>query len=173
MTSPVCPVCSDEVVRMSGDVQSEYMIIGSVPSDEEIKYHKPFTGGTGQIFRRELFRHADIDLSTCRTALLWYHANNKNDDCLSISTEMIMEELPTKKVIILVGAQAVSYFTDLSVDKVNGLEITEYTKLGDEKYINPDFSRIFALVNPGTVFLRGVGELRFGLRAIKKEIGNE
>lgn len=166
MTIAVCPVCADEIVRISGEENSEYLIIGSVPSDDESHYHKPFTGGTGQIFRRELFKHLNLDLAECRTAYLWYHANNKNLDCLEVSMELIEPEWKGKKYIILVGAQAVTQFSSLSVDKTNGLEITEY--------IAPEFlsdgARVFALVNPGTVFMRGVGELRFGLKSIKRTI---
>lgn len=169
----VCPVCASEIVRITGDEQADILLIGSVPNEEELKYHKPFSGGTGQIFRRELFRNADIELNSCRLALLWYHENNKNDDCLSVSADLVTQEMIGRKYIILIGAQTVNYYTTgLSVDKVNGLEITEAVRISDTEYINPNQSRVFALVNPSSIFARGVGELRFGLRAIKKGIEN-
>lgn len=166
----VCPVCAEEIVRIVGDEQADILLIGSVPNEEELKYHKPFSGGTGQIFRRELFRNADIEINSCRLALLWYHENNKNDDCLEVSAELVIQEMIGRKYIILIGAQAVTYFTDLSVDKVNGLEITEAVRISDTEYINSNQSRVFALVNPSSIFARSVGELRFGLKAIKKGI---
>lgn len=168
MITQYCPVCADEVtVRITGDERSDILIVGSIPNDEEMKYHKPFSGATGHIFRRELFRNADIDMSFCRLAMLWYHANNKNDNCLSVSAELVTQEMIGRKFIILVGAAAVSYFTSLSVDKVNGLEITECVRINDTEYLNSNESRCFALVSPGTVFNRGVGELRFGMKNIK------
>lgn len=169
----VCPVCSNEVVKVSGDKDAEIIIVGSIPDDEELQYHKPFSGRIGRIFRRELFKHADIDISFCRLAMLWYHANNKNKNCLLVSAEVVLDEMIGRKYIILVGAAAVSHFTDLSVDKINGLEITEGVRISDTQYLNSNESRAFALVSPSTVFNRGVGELRFGLQNIKKLMEEE
>lgn len=164
--TPVCPVCAEEVVKIVGDEDAEILIIGSVPNEDELHYHKPFSGGTGTIFRRELFRNADIDIATCRLAMLWYHADNKNKDCLEVSMELLEQEMRNKKVIILIGTQVVKQYTALSADKVSGLEITEY--MAPELLSNG--ARVFALVNPNTVFMRGVGELRFGLKSIKRRI---
>lgn len=167
--SAACPVCTAETVRIVGDEQADILLIGSIPNDEELKYHKLFSGATGQIFRRELFRNADIEINSCRLALLWYHENNKNDDCLAVSAEMVIQEMIGRKYIILIGAQAVNYFTvGLSVDKINGLEITEAVKISETDYINPNQSKVWALVNPSSIFARGIGELRFGLQSIKR-----
>lgn len=174
MTQQYCPSCAEEVpMRIVGDARSDYLFVGSIPDDEELKYHKPFSGGAGHIFRRELFKITDVDLSFSRLAMLWYHAPNKNENCLSVSASLVVEEMIGRKYIILVGAAAVKYFTDLSVDKVNGLEVTECVKLNETEYLNTNQSRAFALVNPSTVFNRGVGELRFGLQNIRKLIEND
>lgn len=171
MTLQLCPSCAEEVpMRIVGDAKSDYLFVGSIPDDEELKYHKPFSGSSGHIFRRELFKATDIDLSFSRLAMLWYHANNKNENCLSVSASLVIEEMIGRRYIILVGAAAVKHFTDLAVDKVSGLEITECVKLNDTEYLNSNQSRAFALVSPSTVFMRGVGELRFGLQNIRKLI---
>lgn len=164
----VCPVCANEIVRITGDKDAKILVVGSIPNDDELHYHKPFSGGTGTIFRRELFKNADIDIATCRLAMLWYHENNKNSSCLSVSMEQLEQEFRGKKYIILVGAQAVTQYTGLSVDKVSGLDVTEYVA---PELLSTD-ARVVALVNPSTVFMRGVGELRFGLSSIKRIIEN-
>jgi len=159
-----CPSCFDEIVSTIGPEDAEILIIGSQPSDDDLEFHKPFQGRTGRIFRKELRSNADISLSECRQTLLWFHAENKNPSCLDVSMQLLEQEMRGKKYIILVGAQAVKTYAGHGVDQVNGLEVTEYVA---PELLSPD-AKVIALTNPSIVFVRGIGELKFGLEQIKK-----
>lgn len=172
-----CPVCSQEIIGAFGDEESDILLIGSIPDDEELKYHRMFTGQVSHIYKKELFHNAGIDLPSTRQVPLWFHDKSKNPDCLDVSVSLVAEEMKGKKFIILVGAEAVTYFTGLSIDNVNGLDVTDEVRMifdtdsADSE--EPDVfqlteeMRFFAITSPKTVF-RSLGEFRFGLQQLGK-----
>ena len=85
---------------------------------------------------------------------------------------LVMKEIEGKKVVVLVGADAVREFTGLSVQDTNGLDVTEEVGdyFGDDV---PDLLKIlhgvkfFSVSSPQTVF-KALGETRFGLTQLGK-----
>ena len=163
-----CPVCSSEIVSPSGDADSTILFIGSCPSDEEIKYGRPFAGQIYPIFKRMLFKIAHIDLTATRQVLLWYHAKPTSkkalvNDCFVVSKDIVMRELIGKKIVALVGADAVKEFTGKSSDDLAGLDVTMFV---DDSYkINNQ--RFFALPKETSIF-RSWGEMQFSLENLQK-----
>lgn len=160
--SQVCPVCSETVVSAYGDKESEILFIGSEVSEDEVKYHRPFTGQAFHIWKKLLFQRAHIDLTSTRMVNIWYHPKCKSD-CQLVSLEQVEKEIIDAKFVILVGADAVSYFTGLSVDNCNGLDIT--SEVAEEMTVS---GRVFfALASPQGIF-RAHGEIYFGLDELGK-----
>ena len=158
-----CPVCTEPIILPYGDKDSEILFIGSEPTDDEVKYKRPFTGTVISIFKKELFRSAKLDLLSTRQVLLGIHQKMKKD-CYKVSSSIVEEELKGKKKIILVGADAVMFFSGLSIDNVNGLDITDevfsYTSLEI-----PEDAEFYALCTPNMVY-RSLGEFRFGINGL-------
>ena len=166
-----CPVCNAETIAAYGDKESDILLVGSSPSEDEVKYGRPFVGSTIQIFKKEMFKNAHIDLSSCRQVFAEFHDKLKKKDCLLISLSKVEKEFAEKKFVILVGSSAVTAFTGLSILNVNGFEVTdevmEYqSDLIGDKY--PDLL-FFAISSPQTVF-KSLGETRFGLQNLGKWI---
>lgn len=163
MKQKVCPVCAEKVILADGEEESEILLIGSAPTDDEVYYGRPFVGNTIRIFRKELIKLAKIDLGSTRQVLVECHDKMKKDDCRAVSLSLVEKELKNKKYIILVGAEAVRTFTGLSVQDVNGMDVTdeayEYQEELLEQYPGIKF---FAITSPQTVF-KSLGEFRFGL----------
>jgi uracil-DNA glycosylase family 4 len=163
----VCPVCSERTVAPGGDKDAEILFIASVPGDEELAFGKPFVGFNGRLFKNELYREAGIDLAATRQVYLWFHKKSTKKqakDCLLVSNDIVDNEMIERKFIILIGSDAVKYFTGKSVDDVNGLDITSEVP-GD--YHDWGNTRFFALCNPNSAYVT-VGELRFGLNKLKE-----
>lgn len=164
MTNKVCPVCSERVIPAYGDLDSEILFVGSSPSEDEVKYNRPFTGSYFQIFRKELFKFSHLDLGSTRQVLVEYHENMKKDDCRLVSMSVVEKELQDKKIVIIVGADAVRAFTGLSISDVNGLDVTnEVYEFNSENV--PVGIKFFAIASPQTVF-KSLGEFRFGLQRL-------
>lgn len=68
-----------------------------------------------------------------------------------------------KKYIILVGGDAVSYFTGISVDHANGFDISELSF----PFEDMQNKKVFAMVSPNTLF-RAYGEVRFACEKLKE-----
>lgn len=155
-----CPVCTEKIIPADGDVDAKILLIGSEPSEDEINYNRPFVGDTIRIFRKELLKLSGIDLMATRQVLINYHAKMKKEDCMKVSMSIVEAEMEGKSLIVLVGADAVRTFTGLSVQNVNGMDVTSevYSDI-IEKYPQAIF---FAITSPQTVF-KSLGEFRYGL----------
>lgn len=164
-----CPVCSEQVIQAFGDVDSQILLVGSSPSEEEIKYNRPFTGHTIHIWKKELFKLAKIDLTATRQVLVEYHDGIKKSDCAQVSLSLVEKEFENKQIVILVGASAVKTFTGKSIDDVNGLDVTQEVYEFQEEMLatqHPDMI-FFAVSSPKSVF-KSLGEVRFGLTQLGK-----
>jgi len=154
-----CPVCSDPVIVPFGDTDSDILIVGSVPSDDELESGRGFSDPVFSILKKDLFKAAGIDMNAVRKGYVWFHGKQSRKGCLEVSSSLVIEELKGKKVVVLVGADAVSFFSDLSVEDTNGLDVTDEVA---SRFDIDEGARFFALCSPTNVY-RYVGEYRFGL----------
>ena len=155
-----CPVCNSEDCVPPNYEQSDVLWIGEAPGEDEIKRGKPFVGPTGRLVQSEL-RYLGIPMYTFRMCNLWLHPppkDKKSDqyrECFEYSLKIVMNEAKDKKLVVLVGADTVKFFTGLKVSEWNGL-LVKSTLLS-----NP---YILAIVQPAEAFHGSCGEMRFGLK---------
>lgn len=153
-----CPVCVSKIVPPAGEKDSRVLFVGEFPGEIEIKYGKPFSGPTGKIFRKEFMKTIGQDLWMFRICNLWLHEPNKDENCLSVGHDLVLEEAGEKDVIVLIGSDAVSHFSGFSVSDVTGLTVPS-------EYFHD--KEVFCMINPAQVFHKGTGELNFALHNLK------
>jgi len=153
-----CPYCGADLVRAAGNKHSDVLIIGEFPGDEEKQQGIPMVGRMGSVLRNEL-AFLGLDLMSFRRTNLWLHEPNKNKECFQMGVEAAMKEARGKKAILLMGSEAVAYFTGWKVSDVSGLKVVS------DKLSAPT---IMAMFNPAIVFHGTVGEIKFALRKFKE-----
>ncbi len=156
----LCPVCGNTGVYGRGSGASGRLIILSHPDWADIVGGLPFSivpkkNTGGYVMQREM-RRVGLELSEFRTVCLWPHENIKDNRCMEAQEKLVLEEAKGKRIILLVGAQAVGHFTGYKVSDVNGLPL-------ESGALSAPI--IYPLVNPSGVLVagQGLGELRFGL----------
>lgn len=156
-----CPSCASRCVKPSGSKESEILIIGERPGEEEIKQGKPFATNpnfvnAGKVFRRELAR-VGLDLMKFRVTNLLLHEPNNNENCVKVGYDLALEEAKDKKAILLVGSDVVEAFTQYKVSDVSGLQV-------DSAILSCPI--IYASVNPALALQpgRGIGEVRHAVQ---------
>lgn len=171
----LCPVCGKVGVTVSGPSKSPVLFVLSHPDWADVITGRAFsldpTGGkrpkttSGAIMQAECM-HAALDLPSYRIACLWIHQEMKKKECFEIGRDIVLEEAKDRQAIVLIGAQAVTYFTGYNVSDVNGLPISSGMLSAPI---------IYPLVNPSQVLLKGagIGELRFGLEEISARFKQE
>lgn len=168
----LCPVCAKNAVGCSGESNSSILIVLSHPDWADVMYGYPFavdkrTNKTtsGFVMRTECFKQG-FDLNSARCCCLWLHDDMTNEQCFEVGKDMVLEEAKGRKAILLVGAQAVRYFTGYSVEDVNGLSVTSGLL---------SCPIIYPLVSPASVLIKGagVGEIRFGLTEFTNRLREE
>lgn len=161
----VCPVCSEKVFQPSGPQESDVLVIASSPNEDELKFHRQWSGqAMGQYWRKICLEFLDQDPLTWRKCLLNFHPK-MTDDCFLVSLDLIKAEVNGKKFIILMGPDACEYFTGMKVSDVGGLEVTGE---GQTSMYFPDDARVFAMINPTMAFAKTIGELEFSLSKFKE-----
>lgn len=137
--------------------------LASRPTDEEYQYGRLIAGETGEVIRKEFLALAKIDPLTFSRASLWLHPINLKNErgCFDVGLDTVLSFASDKRIIILVGADAVSHFTSLKVSDVTGLEVTS------ECNLFPKAQHVFAMMSPGIAFSKGIGEVRFAINNIK------
>ena len=153
----LCP-CGKELILPGGRLNSKWLIVGEFPGKEELEKGKPFVGGTGKVFRREL-RLLGYDLNEFRITNIWMHEQTDDKICRDFGIEQVLKEAQGREIVLLVGSDAVKAFTDYDVSDVNGLLVA-----------SPYFTKAMAMYNPAIVFHEPVGEIRFALQNFIKEI---
>lgn len=150
-----CPICgTDDCVPAAGKEDSPVLILGAFPGNEELKYGKPMVGRNGTVLAEE-FRRANISISQCRITNLWGHAPNENAGCLAHWAKLATKEAKGRKGILIVGAEAVKYFCNCSVEKYNGL-------LVKSPFLSCPI--IMPMIQPVNVFAGGLGEVRLTIQ---------
>lgn len=154
----ICPVCgSDDCVPPYYGTNSDVLLIGEFPGEDEVVRGKPLVGPTGRLLESEL-RYLGLSLRSYRLCNLWQHPPNKNDKCLEHGAKVVLEEAKEKKLVVLIGSDTVKFFTGESVSEWNGL-LVESAML-DNPYI-------MAMIQPASAFRSSLGEVRFGLKQFK------
>lgn len=159
---PVCPSCGTKVIMPSKG--NHVLWLASKPNDEEYQYGRLMSGEVGDVIRKEFLGLIKIDPFTFSRASLWLHPIIKGkagQGCFEIGVDTVLRFAADKRIIILVGAEAVSHFTSLKVSDVTGLDVTS------ECSLFPNAERVFAMVNPGIAFTKGIGEVRFAINNMK------
>lgn len=170
----ICPYCAETGLKDWGDLESSILLVGSAPSEEELHYSKMFYGATGQIFRREINKYGGVELSDCHITSLYVHDKPKkkaDQRCIKLGEDMCLEKIATKKFVVLIGADAVRWATGLSVDDVNGFDVTTDLLLSSQFY--DDHTKFFAMVNPSSTWSSGLGEMRFALKNMRQWLTKE
>lgn len=159
-----CPHCNKDMVDPSGPKDSPILLIGEFPGDEEVKQSRPFVGPTGNVLRPEL-GYRGIDLTQLRVTNIWLHKPNGNEDCYNYGLQKCISEAKGKKIILLIGSDAVKEFVgkDASVYDLCGLEVESH------KLSAPT---IMAILNPAIVFQKGgvVGEIRLAIDKFAEKV---
>ena len=166
---PICPICTHPTIPPTGYKEASILIINDVPDESEyptekksIRFKRPKLTAL-DILRQELFL-LGVDFVRTRRINMWQHKPNKSEKCFEVGLKNVLEEAKGRKAILLVGAESVKYFSGYKVSTVNGLQV-ESTMLSAPI--------IYACINPGTVFGKGVGELRFCLKNFVNELIKE
>jgi len=168
MKELTCPICgSEDFIFPIGPRNAAIMIIGDKPTDNDIKYGKPFTEGSGTILRQE-FAFRGIDTRQFRVTYLRSHisATKKlSPKCFEIDALDVIKEAKNKKLIILISAEVVKYFTSQSVENLMGLMTTSQLLSAP----------CFCMESLGSIFNRGgvVGEVRLSIQKISEYIKKE
>jgi uracil-DNA glycosylase family 4 len=156
-----CAGCgTSQVVGAIGPEKSPLLIIGSAPGEDEIKAGLPFVGRTGNVLKNEL-RRAGLDFHAFRICNLWQHMLNDKKECQQAGAEAAIKEAKGRSVILLIGAEAVKFFTGLSVEGYNGLSVPS-------NYLSAPV--IMACVQPTTVYHNSVGEIRLTISKLASKI---
>jgi uracil-DNA glycosylase family 4 len=150
----VCPVCGDKkCVPPAGNNDSKVAIIAEFPGQEEILKGRPMVGNMGNLLRIELGK-LGVDLKRVRVGNLWHHAPNGNDKCLQYGAEQIIKDCIGREVILLMGSEAVKFYTGAYVSDVSSMVVKS----------NYFSGTVFASVNPALAFHQSVGEVRLALK---------
>ena len=162
MPNPICPSCTEEGLRPSNSSHNKILLVGDVPSDEDMSKGQPFSDGAGIILRKELFI-AGIDSTKCRITNLWVHVPNKNKNCFQVGYEQVLEEAKEKEAILLFGTECVKTFTAYKINDITGLVLESQ----DHVFSAPI---VMFSITPKSVFHSGVGEIRFALKNFSQEL---
>jgi uracil-DNA glycosylase family 4 len=149
----VCPICGNEnCVPPAGNKDSKIAIIAEFPGQEEILKGRPMVGSMGELLKIELGK-LGIDLKRLRVGNLWHHAKNDNADCLQYGAEQMIKDSIDREVILLLGSDAVKFYTGFYVSDVSSMIVKS----------NYFSGTVFASVNPAIAFHQSVGEVRLAL----------
>lgn len=155
-----CPHCSKPMVKPTGRRDSLALMVVDAPFDADLVSGSPFSGPMGQLMETEL-SFQQIRMRDLRRMTLWTHAPNGSKECFEHGVHMVIREAVDRKLILLVGAETVRFFTKLSVDACSGLVV-------QSEYFPTHV--LVACPSPKSVFSSSVGEIRFALTTFKRQL---
>lgn len=154
-----CSGCGDSVLQPMGKKDSPVLLLGDEPTDQDYASGYPFAGPYGTILEGE-FHYLGFRLRDIRRMYVWPHYNTKKPECFQDGLNRVFQEARGRKIIILMGAQVVKYFTGKSIMQVSSL-ITPAEYFPNAIVIPaPSVSTIF----------KDVGEFRLALDVVKEEL---
>lgn len=146
-----CSICGSSVVSAYGNVESDILIAGEIPSEIDLQREVPFVGEAGEILSYELM-NAGLDLWGCRLTLLWQHIPNKNPECFEQSMKSLLLEMAGRKCLLL-GSEFAKFFLNDNISNWSGLVVT-----------SPMFPRstkfVMVGVSPSVVLHQPMGSVR-------------
>ena len=155
-----CEKCGRRLVLPSGPEDAEILLVGDAPSYNEIKEGQPWIGPAGDVLRTEL-RRVQINPNRCRITNMWLHG--KTNECEAHIDEL-MAEMQGRKVILLMGADCVTYFTGQNVSDVSGLRVDKMTDMLPAGVV------AYAIFNPAIALHEKLGEVRFAMEKFAEGI---
>jgi uracil-DNA glycosylase family 4 len=155
-----CKGCGRHIIEPEGPPDAEILIVGDAPNQYDMHTGHLWTGEFGDLLRAEL-RKLGILYKNCRVTNLWQHPKDKDCDFEKYHINTVLREMDSRPVVLLLGADAVSYFTGYGVSDVSGLRVDTLPR---REYLIPaSVGKAFALFNPAIVLHEKLGELRHGL----------
>lgn len=157
-----CPHCNKFLILPNGPANSDILLVGDAPGEDEIKMGLPFAGRVGDVIGYELAR-VGVTLQRCRVMNLWPHGKGNNSSpCFNLGMSILMQELSTpRKAVLFMGSELTPMFGLPNVTSISGLSFEQIPIL------DIPYPCIF-IPNPATVFHGPLGEIRFGI----KQFGN-
>jgi len=155
-TDPLsCPMCGEKRIFPYGDKNSPFLIVGGFPSRADMERGRPFSGDDGYVLMQEMGL-LGLDLKRLRVMRFWGHPQKGSStySCNQYFIEQVIEEAKSKKLILLIGAEAVEYFCKKSPREWNGLVV-------QSSYFS---APCVISIQLDHVFKSTVGEVRFALR---------
>lgn len=161
----LCKQCKkQDIVRSTGPVDADILIMGSVPGDEEMEMLIPFVGPAGKALRDELFLN-DIDLDDCRQTYFYPHLKDTKNCPPDFWRTVALHEMTQHPCTLIIGAMANTYLVGRKVAEISSLV------LSPRKYGLPlNLELAMAVVGPGDAVAGSVGELRLGLERFAKKL---
>ena len=157
-----CNHCGRVNVPPSGPSNANILLVANAPTKYDVKAMRPWTGDAGRLLQTEL-RRAGMIYNNCRVTNMWQHKKVKECD-LIYHVEFVLEEMKDRPVVILMGADTVSYFTVEKVSEVSGLRV------GPSPRLPKSIGLTYAIFNPAIAMHDKLGEIRWGLKNIKENI---
>ena len=116
-----CDICGRKLVAPEGPANADILLVADSPTIFDVREGRPWTGPGGKVLRTEL-RRAGINYNNCRVTNMWQHVKHKDCDPAS-HIDAVLKEMQGRKAILLMGADAVQYFTGENVSEVSGLRV--------------------------------------------------
>lgn len=163
-----CPYCGRYLVSPNGPANSDILIVGEFPGEEEIQIGLPFVGKTGEVLRYEL-AVAGITIERTRLTNVWLHSELSNKAstysmCFNHGMSAMMEELKSpRKGVLFLGSAIPPLFGLPPVTSISGILFDGIPMLGYS------YMCMF-MPNPAIVFHSSVGEVRHGLEVFSKAL---
>ena len=167
----ICPVCkSTEVCTAYGPMDSPVLIVGDCPdskSNMDITYNIPFINkssgyrsgtATGTILF-QLLKSLNWDYNHFRRMYLWGHKPNGDEKCYNYWKSQVIKEAIGKKIVLMIGTDAVKEFTGKSVMDVCGVKT-------QSEFIS---APILPCISLSAVFL-SAGEVKLVMEKFSKEL---
>ena len=151
-----CENCGRRLVGPDGPTNAYYLLVGDAPTTFDVKDGKLWTGPGGDILKTEITR-GGVHYQNCRVTNMWLHP--KDNDCQSHLDDLLLE-MATHRFILLMGADAVKYFTDENVSDVSGLRVDQIPYAQE---MLPKGSIVYASFNPALALHDKMGEIRFAM----------
>ena len=157
-----CEHCGRMLVPPAGPVDAKILLLADAPTRFDVKALTPWTSNIGDLLRSEL-RRVRINYYDCRVTNMWRHAKHKECDVV-FHLDAALAEMEDREAIVLMGANAVTYYTGKNVSDVSGLQVDA---IGTTRnMVPPSVGRVYALFNPALATHGSLGEIRHGLEKI-------
>ena len=161
-----CPACGDEVIPNSGSEECDYAIVEEfpeliIPTPAMLSKYQREEWSVKKILMNELDKIGMV-IQQFRIISVYPHlppeTGQPNENCYDAGFGRMLEEIQTKKGIIILGGNLCKSMTGYDLKQVQGLSGVESQYLPDT-----DVPRVF-LPTIRTLFSTGSGEMRLGLK---------